>query len=402
MTTTDNATNPTSPETDSDETSAQPADSEAVDSPTTDATPAVAVSHDPDAAVGAKTRKDGRIERFFGYHEHTLVQVPGPGVAADAEPRLINRFELTPASADIVDVSLSLLDRLDRPAEELIVDRHYHYKKPERWRDELATRDIDQIHDLRVDEHGFTELEHTRWAAGWPHCPATPDTYGVIERPGPTTDRSTDTKWQEFDRRIAERAAYAFRRVTSPDIHGAARWECPAAAGQIGCPLRAGTVEAAVTIGQPIIENPPDPTSADAPLCCKQRTVTLDPGPLRKLMQTLYWGGPAWEAEWSKRTYVEGSYGNRKNASTENLRRGHFRVTGLTLVHILTAMAAASYNLRMLRGWHERTGLGDPDHPLLQAEDEPAMFLRLSPEEYDRYCAEYLRGGEPEEPSLTR
>lgn len=33
-------------------------------------------------------------------------------------------------------------------------------------------------------------------------------------------------------------------------------------------------------------------------------------------------------------------------------------------------MAAVAYNLRMLRNWHERTGLGDDDHPLLRPDVE--------------------------------
>jgi hypothetical protein len=85
---------------------------------------AIAKQHDPDAAWGTKTAKDGREEGFYGYHEHTLVSAPSGNQPKDAEPRLIVRFELTPADEDIVDVSLSLLDRLATPADVLIVDRH--------------------------------------------------------------------------------------------------------------------------------------------------------------------------------------------------------------------------------------------------------------------------------------
>ncbi len=359
------------------------------DTGTSDGPPvAPATRHDPDAAVGVKTRKDGKTESFYGYHEHTIVQVPDPGTGKDEEPRLITRFELTPASADVVDVSLSLLDRLGRPAETLIVDRHYSFKKPERWRDELADRHIDQVLDLRADEHGFTELDHMRWAAGWPHCPATPDILGTIERPAPAKDRDNSEAWKKFRSDIARRFNFAFRRVTSPDEMGVARYECPASAGKIACPLRGGTVETAVQFGLEVVENPPTPGQPDFPLCCNQRTVTSDPGPLRKLMQQHYWGLDDWEKEWNKRTYVEGSYGNRKNASTENLRRGHFRLTGVAMVHIGTAMAAAAYNTRMIRNWHDRTGKGDPDHPLLQTHDGPGVALRLTHEQYEQYCQE--------------
>src|SRR5690606_25812850 len=117
----------------------------------------------------------------------------------------------------------------------------------------------------------------------------------------------------------------------------------------------------------------------------RQRTRKVNPGPLRKLMQHLYWGSPEWERIWNDRTYVEGSYGNRKNGSTENLTRSHFRVTGLALLHILTAMSAVSYNLRMVRNFHEKTGHGDPNHPLLQADPESYGFLQLTRDQHDEY-----------------
>jgi len=109
-------------------------------------------------------------------------------------------------------------------------------------------------------------------------------------------------------------------------------------------------------------------------------------------MQKHYWGSDAWTRDWNKRTYVEGSYGNRKNPSTEDVRRGHHRITGITLVHVVDSMSAVAHNLRMLRNWHERTGQGDPDHPLLQPAEEE-YTIRLTKEQYDQYCQHELRGG---------
>ena len=43
-------------------------------------------------------------------------------------------------------------------------------------------------------------------------------------------------------------------------------------------------------------------------------------------------------------------------------------------------MNNASYNLRMLRNWHERTGLGDLNHPLLATPPE-SFLVELTPEE---------------------
>lgn len=336
-----------------------------------------AKQHDPDAAWGVKTSKHGKDESFYGYHEHTLVRVPDRNQEKDTEPRLIARFELTPADEDVVEVSFSLLDRVGTPVRKLLVDRHYPYKTVERWRDPLIERGTEQVFDLRVDQHGFTELDHTRWAAGWPHCPATPDHLDTILRPAPNAPKSES---QVFRNRIAERRKYAFRRVTTPGTDGTARWECPAVAGAVGCPLRPGTVEAQLELGGPIIKDHPDPQNPDFPTCCTQRTVTLQPGPLRKLMQADYWGSDEWEDDYKKRTYVEGTYGNRKNRSTEDLTRGHLRISGIAPVQIATAMAAVAYNLRMLRNWHERTGLRDDDHhPLLKADEEAYDWAYLTP-----------------------
>lgn len=338
-------------------------------------------SFDPDAGWGVKTSKKGREEPFFGFHEHTLVRVPHRDQPIDAEPRLITRFEVTAANNDIVDVSLRLLDRLRTPATDLIVDRHYHYKKVIRWLAELTRRGVRQHHDLRIDERGFTEYLRLRFAAGHPHCPATPDSLGDLTRPGPLDPAERTTA---FRRDIALRESFALKRHTTIDADGSVRYQCPALDGRVGCPLRAGTVNVATRLGLPIIDNPPDPAIDNEPIpaCCTQQSVKVTlPEPIRKLAQPHYWGSPKWEREWNKRSAVEGTYGNRKNQSTENMRRGLHRHTGLTLTHLVIALVNASYNLRILRNWHERTDLGPSDHPLLTPVTNPHTFTIISWEE---------------------
>lgn len=341
-------------------------------------------SYDGDASWGRKTSKNGREERFFGYHEHTLVQVPSDRQHVDAEPRLICRLELTHAAQDVVDVSLRLLDSLPRPASDLIADLHYSYKSFVRWQAQLITRRIHQHHDIRANEQGFIEYERMRFAAAWAHCPATPDSFGVIQSPQPN---APDEEKAAFANDIDRRRAYALRRINQPDATGAVRYQCPALAGTVGCPLRAGTVQAALENGVPIIENPPNPVTDNEPLprCCTQASVKVNPPErVRKLSQPLYWGSRQWQRMYSRRTYVEGCYGNRKNPSTENMRRGLFRSTGIVWANLVISMAAASHNLRMLQNWHERTGLGDPTHPLLQPDQPNYGFLFVTLDEHAR------------------
>lgn len=341
---------------------------------------------DFDAAWGYKTSKQGEEELFFGYQEHTIVQVPGNGGNKDDEPRLIQRYELTNAKTDVVDVSLALLDRMPVAVSDLLVDRHYHYKTVDRWKRPLNARGIRQHLDLRIDEHGFTEYDRMRWAAGHAHCPATSDDFGTIPRPGPGASKED---MDAFRVEISRREAFSMRRVDTPDEHGTHRVQCPALCGKVGCSLRPGTEAAALILDLPRVENPPNAADDGEPLpkFCTQQTVrTTPPDNIFKLMQPYYWGGPRWEPYHAHRTYVEGSYGNRKNVSTENLRRGLIQIFGLTWTHIVLGLVNASYNLRILENWYERQGTLRPDleaHPLvIEDPDDIVGFIAVTAAEY--------------------
>lgn len=334
-------------------------------------------SHDPDAGVGVKTHKSGRQEVFFGYHEHTLVLAPDRRASDGGDPPLIRRLELTPASADVVDVSLRLIDSCTTRFALLLVDLHYSFKMAARWFLPLVERRIRMVHDLRSDEQGFAEFERMRFAGGCAHCPATPDSMGVVPKPGFAAPAGV---WEYFHAEIAKRYAYSMRVVNQANAAGAIRYQCPAEAGRVGCPLRPGSVQVALAKGLPVVENPPTTAGGEKlPACCTKQTVLVrPPDKLLKLAQPLYWGSRPWRKAYARRTYVEGSYGNRKNPSTENMRRGLFRSVGIVWANLAVAMSAASYNMRMLRNWHERTGLGDPDHPLLQPDDVHHGFVYLT------------------------
>jgi hypothetical protein len=333
---------------------------------------------DGDAAWGYKTSRRGSSEMFYGFHEHTLVQVPDVGQSVDDQPPLIRRFEITPANHDARPVSFSLLDRLGAPINDLLVDRLYSNLRYETWKEPLDTRGINQHLDLRADDQGFTESDRLRWVAGHAHCPGTPDALGDIPRPGPNEPHK---KVVAFQAQIMLRAQYQMAVHTQLNAKGKERLRCPAQAGQIGCPLRAGTIEAALAGGLPVVETPPDPTrdGEALPACCTQSTVSVRP-PVKALKhrQPHDWGAPDWYGTYPRRTYVEGSYGNRKNPNTENLRRGHYRTSGITWVHLIMGLVNASYNLRVLRNWHERTGRGDPNHPLLTPHDRPFAYIAIT------------------------
>lgn len=331
--------------------------------------------YDPDAHWSFKTSKSGKTEGFFGYHEHTLVQVPASDDDRDDAPRLIRAFELTPASLDVVDVSLRLLDTVhDGDSKRLLLaDRLYHYSAFPRWWQPLHRRGWGLVHDLRKEEHGFVEYDRMRWVAGHAHCPATPDTLGTIVRPA--VDDKRKASREKFERAIKVREAHALVRHNLPDENGMHRVMCPALAGKVGCPLRAGTVPTAQTFRLPLIEKPPSASDPEGlPTCCTQKTVLVrPPEQVAKALQPVYWGSREWADLYGRRTYVEGSYGNRKNSSTENLRRGLFHVTGLPLVHLMMAMVNVSYNLRMVENWYLRNLDRDRPRQVLPA-DHPLLF----------------------------
>jgi hypothetical protein len=361
-----------------------------------------AVSVCPDARWGSKTGKDGSPHPYFGYAMHALVRVPdlrpGPTTSDEDDPALIEAIAVTPASTDVVDVSLALLDRVRarHPVRDLAADRHYSYKEWNRWARELWARGIHPVLDLRSDEHGFRDYNSARIAASWPHCPATPDRLGTLPRPAANAGAASKAAFAE---RISERFSYAMRRVSSHIPDGRTRWECPARAGKLGCPIVEGSVQVARELELPVVANPP--AEAEREACCTQRTFMIRVEPphdgdsahaadaKRRLAQAMkhsqdeYWGDRRWIASWNRRTYVEGAFGNLKNPDTENTRRGYFRFTGLPLVTLAMAFGVTVSNVRQLRNWHERTGNGDTGHPLLQAEPEFHGYTLLTAHEAD-------------------
>lgn len=100
-----------------------------------------------------------------------------------------------------------------------------------------------------------------------------------------------------------------------------------------------------------------------------------------KVYQRSYWGSKQWRLNYARRTYVEGWFGVLKNTPAIGYHRGSHQFTGLPAVSIVLAVAAATTNLRLLRKWHEETGLGDVTHPLLQPDEEFHGFTQLTQRE---------------------
>ena len=147
--------------------------------------------------------------------------------------------------------------------------------------EELRWRGITQHADLHANDQGFRDYNGAKLAAGWLHCPATPEHLGKLPRPAPNAEKD---EHEQFAARIAERGAYALRRVEGPRrSDGPTRWQCPALDGRVGCPLREGSVEIAEDLGLPIVAYPPE--AATAPACCTQATVSAGDDAQPKIVQ---------------------------------------------------------------------------------------------------------------------
>lgn len=323
-----------------------------------------------DAGIGVKTSKDGGRSWYYGYELHALVRVPPESRAKErrAEPLLIERFRLTPASQDVVAPSLEIIDvvlGLGRPFRNLLADRHYSYKKYDRWLVELLKRGIDQVVSLRIDDHGFTEWDGAYIAAGWPHCPGVPPRLGIIAEPD---SKAGPAEWTKFATLIEERWAYAADRRSPLTAEGKSRWACPARCGKLGCPRLPATMQVAREHNLPIVAKPP--RDEDAPRICTQDSFGLhirtpEQASLMKITQKYYWGSPQYLSLAHRRTYVEGWFGTLKGDNAADKSRGSNLFTGLAHATLEVACFAVVANIINMRSWHSQTQLGDPQHPLL-------------------------------------
>lgn len=350
-----------------------------------------------DAAIGAKTDKDGKRRYFFGYDIEACVRVPAiaiNSVKIRTEPNLVEALVVIPAGKDIVNPCLRMLDRMKvsgKKVEVLLVDRHYSYKKFDRWLTELMKRGIEQVVDAHKNDQGFKIWNGMKVAAAWPHCPGTPDRLGSIPTLAP---QATPEQIATFNARIDERRAYAAKRINPLSVDGKARYGCPALDGAVGCPLRPETMATAVRALLPIVTDVPG--EVGRPKICSQESVQIkitnkNEEIAMKLYQRPYWGSRSWRLSYARRTFVEGWFGVLKSTPATGFHRGSHQFVGLPLVTLVVAVAAATTNLRLLRTWHESTGFGDTQHPLLQPDKEDNGSSRLTKQQADEIDARKLR-----------
>lgn len=345
------------------------------------------------AAWGSKTHKSGGVSSYYGYGLHALVRVPdvikkGGVATADPyrEPLLVEQIALTPASTDIVDPTLDMIHRVigrGLHVGDLIGDRHYSYKKYERWALPLAKFGIRQVLDMRARDHGPQDYKGAVILDGTPHCPMTPQGLRGIDRPGLTATRE---ETDEYQRLITERQQYAMARKKTPQqgCDGKTRWLCPAAAGKIGCSMLPGSEAASLQVGSPIVRPPAD---LESDFCKPKPPVVQIPAhTVMKYQQAEYYGSLPWLISFNRRTYVEGIFGNLKNMDTRSIKRGFTRFIGEPLMTLALAAQVVDYNLKELEDWHARAmaqpreyvaAIDYSSHPLHTARTEHTFGFQM-------------------------
>lgn len=350
-----------------------------------------------DADWGYKTGKGGNKEVGFGFHQHTIVRTPDPNAPRRSEPLLVEGIVVVPANEDVVDASLRLLDRASKrsPITRLAGDLLYSNLRANRWAVPLAQRGIEQILAMREDAGGVVDIHGAKMQYGWLHCPAAP----MDQRPLPKKF-ATEEDDEHYDAVEEFKLNWAFNRKESGlGANPSTKWICPAQSKRVGCFARgAANVEAARDNGLPIVT---PPTDWETRPCCTGKTLDFTPDPTkphhqRKLMQREYLGTRRWRIGFNVRSLVEGAFGILKNPSRQRMRRGQNRLPGLAIANIINSLKVAVFNEEQLRSWHEETGLGPADHPLLRPDPYDWGFSDITKAEAKEIDARYLRAARKE------
>ena len=338
-------------------------------------------SADPDALTGYRTRTyDSKSKYNHGYELTAAVAVPRVG-GPDIGPKLLLAMRVQPSTTDVTTPAISTLEQLlsrGFDVDEVIADRGYSYKKPKDWAEPLRALGLAQVQDIHPADHGPRDANGVLMIDGVPHCERTPEHLRHITRPaqlsvGPLSPVATEAERlvharkvaeiERFNQLIAERQQYAsVRNQGAPEgakDQAKAQYICAGRAGKLqcaSCPLAADYPE-----GLPMVVDPP--SGPYAPRSCSQATTVVAGAALIKLAQRDYWGSPEWQASYGRRAHVESIFGNLRNPSTQNIRRGFCRVMGLIKTTLMLAFEVMAANLRLVREWAKRTGENsDPLH----------------------------------------
>lgn len=338
---------------------------------------------DKDARWGVCTRMgqfkaEDRTQFFYGYDLHITAATRGLGGLREDQPELITGMNLVPAATDVVEATMPLVrnqhEAMGEAFNEIIVDRAYSNKLPDRWINELERMGICQVADLHPNDHGAKDHDGIQIIAGCAHCPFTPEHLASIPRPmAKGQQKISPAEQAQFESLIEQRERYSLRLVANGN--GKERRQCPAVAGKLRCTSRPETLDVGDDL--PLVEGPTD--LATAPKVCKQETVTVPHSALGKLRQPHYWGSHTWIVSFNRRSTVERKNSDLKQPVTNNLQRGAWQVMGRVKNSIMVTLCVVANNLRLARNWAARNGKTHLDPDLLTPDPEYIPNLNAPP-----------------------
>jgi hypothetical protein len=308
------------------------------------------VASDPDAHWRAKSKDNPWKKPFFGYDLTIAATIPdlgGPGV-----PLVAKAMRIRPANTAIMKAALGVVAATTKQQGQLgdvLVDREYT-KHVDGTGFVLPIRALggEPIFDLYDYQRGMTGT--VRGAViidGQPFSPALPTKLYEITPPPVNADHDTVIAYQD---KIAARSIYALVPHGRRRDNGSQDYQCPAHAGKIRCPL----VQASQLLPVSVMPALAAPKSAAPDSVCTSKYRRFEAGELAFSQRELY-GSKEWFFSFSRRSRVEGFFGNLKNEATENVSRGSYRVMGLFKTGLLLAFSVAAANIRLTGTFRAKT-----------------------------------------------
>jgi hypothetical protein len=304
---------------------------------------------DPEASWGHRNSNlpGPKGELFFGYYLSAATMAreeQGPAV-----PELARRMTLTSCHLDPARALVPVLARMPGHGialGDILADSGYAHRDAGAWALPLRAAGAQLVQDLHPHDRGPQGTHAGAIIAnGNLYCPATPRP--LLEL-GPLPRNATPEDTATHDTQAGELARHKLGKITADDADGYHRVTCPAAAGKIRCPLRAGSMTR--DRSRPEILTPPE----NPPACCTQQTLTVPPQVAAKTRQKHDYPSPAHRRSYARRTGSERTFSTIKDTATTNIARGWCRLTGLTPLTLWLACLLTIRNQRILDAWDAR------------------------------------------------
>jgi hypothetical protein len=307
---------------------------------------------DPDAHWKARSQNATWKRPYFGYELTACVQVPDQALSlgeTSATPLFARSIRFRPAThkpvASALDAAIIAHRQIILEGQtpvDVLVDREYSATHDgSGFLNPMRALGFSPVFDLTATQIGVSNLVHGALIIdGQPFSPATPPDLRLLTPPAMNAPLSEKIQYQK---KIAARSRYALVRHGRGLTNGAQDYQCPAHAGKIACPL-AGIANPLLITAQHA------PGNAQAKSVCTKKYTRFHAADL-PLDQDEIYGSSEWFFSMSRRSMVEGFFGNLKNEATENLKRGSIRVRGLVKTGVMTLFSVAATNLRLIKNF---------------------------------------------------